>query len=101
VRRQRIVVRIKAGPAWTDGSPPEAQPGWDKHEIFVDALVDQGTIVMGGPLSDYSGSIVIFEGIARDAARALMDQDPFVRNGVFIVEEVLEWTVYVDSLTQP
>jgi uncharacterized protein YciI len=101
VRRHRIVVRIKAGPAWADGSPPEAQPGWDEHAMFVDALVEQGTFVMGGPLTNYSGSLVILEGVTGDAARALMDKDPFVRNGVFIVEDVLEWTVYVDSLTQP
>jgi uncharacterized protein YciI len=101
MRRQRIVVRVRAGPTWADGGPPEVQPGWDEHEAFVDALVDQGTIVMGGPLSDYSGSIVILEGITRDDARALMDKDPFVRNGVFMVEDIKEWTVYVDSLTKP
>lgn len=101
MRRQRVVVRVKAGPAWADGGPPEAQPGWDEHATFVDALVDEGTIVMGGPLSDYSGSIVILEGITREEGLALMNRDPFVQNGVFIVEDVADWTVYVDSLTEP
>jgi uncharacterized protein YciI len=101
MRKQRIIVRVKAGPKWADGGPPEAQPGWDEHATFVDALVDQGTFVMGGPLSDYSGSLVILEGITRDEARALMDEDPFVQNGVFVVEDVADWTVYVDSRTKP
>jgi uncharacterized protein YciI len=100
MRRQRVVVRIKAGPTWQSG-PPEDQPGWDEHAEFVDALVEAGTFVMGGPFSDNSGSMVLLEGLTRGEARSLMDNDPFVENGVFVVDDVRDWTVYVDQLTAP
>jgi uncharacterized protein YciI len=99
MRRQRVVARVKAGPTWKSG-PPEAQPGWDEHADFVDALVEVGIFVMGGPFSDYSGSLALLEGISADEARALLATDPFVKNGVFILVDVRDWTVYVDSLTQ-
>ncbi|MDQ3866601.1 MAG: YciI family protein [Actinomycetota bacterium] len=98
MRRERVIVRIRAGPAWKSG-PPEDQPGWPDHERFVDDLVDRGTIVMGGPFSDFSGSMVIVEGLAPEAVRRLLDDDPFVQNGVFEVDDVRAWTLYVDRLT--
>jgi uncharacterized protein YciI len=100
MRRQRVVVRIKAGPTWQSG-PPEDQPGWDAHAEFVDALVEAGTFVMGGPFSDNSGTMVLLEGLTRDEAQILMNTDPFVENGVFVVDDVRAWTVYVDQLTAP
>lgn len=99
MRRQRVVVRVKAGPTWQSG-PPDAQPGWDEHAVFIDALVEAGTMVMGGPFSDNTGSLMLFEGITADETRALMASDPFVENGVFVVEDVRDWTVFVDSLTK-
>ncbi|MDQ3821957.1 MAG: YciI family protein [Actinomycetota bacterium] len=98
MRKRRVVVRFRAGPAWTSG-PPEEQADWDAHAAFVDDLVDRGTFVMGGPFSDHSGSMVLLEGVTGDEARALLEADPFMRNGVFVLESVQGWTVYVDELS--
>jgi uncharacterized protein len=94
----RVVVRFRAGPTWGDG-PPDDQPGWDEHAAFVDELVARGTMVMGGPFADYSGSQIILENVGEDEARELVARDPFVANGVFVLEEVRAWNVYVDELT--
>jgi uncharacterized protein YciI len=94
----RVVVRFRAGPTWKSG-PPEEQPGWDEHAAFVDELVDRGTFVMGGPFADYSGSLTLLEGVDEAAARELIARDPFVENGVFVVDDVRPWNVYVDELT--
>jgi uncharacterized protein YciI len=98
MRRQRVIVRFRAGPAWGEG-PPEDQPDWDAHAEFVDDLTERGIFVMGGPFSDYSGSMTLLEGVDADEARRLLEPDPFVQNGVFLFEDVREWTVYVDELT--
>jgi len=94
----RVLVRFRAGPTWTSG-PPEEQPGWDEHGEFVDDLVTRRIFVMGGPLADYSGSINVLENVGEDEARALLAEDPFVLNGVFVLEDVRAWNVYVDELT--
>jgi uncharacterized protein YciI len=91
-------VRVEAGPTWRSGKP-EDQPAWDEHAEFVDRLVEAGTFVMGGPFSDNSGTLILLEGISSAEARTLMDSDPFVENGVFVVADVRDWTVYVDMLT--
>jgi uncharacterized protein len=94
----RVFVRFRAGPTWTSG-PPEEQPGWDEHADFVDELIENGTFVMGGPFADNSGSMSILENVGEDEARELVLRDPFVRNGVFVLDDVRAWNVYVDELT--
>jgi uncharacterized protein YciI len=94
----RVVVRFRAGPTWK-GGPPEDQPGWDEHAAFVDGLIERRTFVMGGPFADYSGSMSLLEGVSEAEARELVAGDPFVANGVFVVEDVQAWNVYVDELT--
>src|ERR687883_964103 len=94
----RVFVRWRAGPTWRTG-PPEDQPGWDEHGVFVDDLVERGIFVMGGPLADSSGSLSILENVTEAEARELVAADPFVLNGVFVLEDVRAWNVYVDELT--
>ena len=96
----RVVVRFRAGPSWTSG-PPEEQLGWDEHAAFVDELVERGTMVMGGPFADESGSLIVLENVGEDEARELVARDPFIANGVFVLEDVRAWNVYVDELTPP
>ena len=94
----RVLVRFRAGPTWTSG-PPEDQPAWDDHAAFVDEIVGRGTMVMGGPFADRSGSLIVLENVDEDEARELVAADPFVVNGVFVLEDVRTWNVYVDELT--
>ena len=94
LRIPRVVLRV-GGPTWTSGLP-EDQPGWDEHAAFINAQIDAGTSswVARGP----EGSARCRSGKANaDEVRKLMQQDPFVQNGVFVIEDVADWTVYVDT----
>jgi len=44
-------------------------------------------------------SFSILESVGEDEARELVGRDPFVANGVFVLEDVRAWNVYVDELT--
>ena len=96
--RQRLIVRVKAGPTWKSGGVRE-QPGWDEHAEFIDALIEKGTFVMGGPFADDSGSLSLLEGVSVDEAKRIIADDPFVENGVFVLDDVREWDVFVDELS--
>jgi uncharacterized protein YciI len=96
LRIPRVIVRVKAGPAWGEG-PPEDQPGWDEHAEFIDGFVERGAFVMGGPYAANRGSISFWEGMTADEVREAVARDPFVLNGVFELEEIRDWTVYVDT----
>ena len=94
----RVLVRWRAGPTWTSGAVDD-QPGWDEHAAFIDDLIERGLFVMGGPLADQRGSQSLLENVTEQQARDLVLQDPFVANGVFELQEVRAWNVFVDELT--
>jgi len=96
---RRVIVRFRAGPTWEAGGAVREQPGWDAHAAFVDGLVERGTLVMGGPYSDTSGTMMLLEGVDADQAARILADDPFIANGVFLLEEIREWTIFVDELT--
>jgi len=70
------------------------------HAAFIDDLVARGIMVMGGPFADHSGSLSVFENVDEDEARELVARDPFVASGVFVLDDVRAWNVYVDELTR-
>jgi hypothetical protein len=45
-----FAVRLKRGGPWDWSRDLREQDGWDEHARFMDALVDEGFIVLGGPL---------------------------------------------------
>jgi uncharacterized protein YciI len=96
LRIPRVVLRVGPGPTWTTGLP-EDQPGWDEHAAFIDDLIERGLFVMGGPWTNRLGSMSLWEGMDAQEVRDVMQRDPFVLNGVFEIEDVADWTVYVDT----
>jgi hypothetical protein len=47
-----LVVLRRSGPEWDPGRPLEEQSDWTAHAAFMDDLVADGFIVLGGPLAD-------------------------------------------------
>ncbi len=62
------------GPAYDDSRPRREQRGWDEHAAFMDGLVDEGLVVLGGPIGDGQQVLVIWEATdePRSAAAWLM-----------------------------
>jgi uncharacterized protein YciI len=96
LRIPRVVLRLAPGPTWKTGKPEE-QPGWDEHARFIDDLIDRGVFFMGGPWTNRLGSMSIWEGMNADEVLDVMKSDPFIQNGVFLIEDCADWTVYVDT----
>jgi uncharacterized protein len=51
-------------------------------------LVDAGKIVVAGPFTDGSGSLIVADFESEDAARAFAQNDPYTLEGVFERVEV-------------
>jgi uncharacterized protein YciI len=86
-----VVVR-RSGPQWQPGKPMEEQSGWDEHAAFMDMLVDDGFIVLGGPLADEQRVVHAIEAESEEAIRARLSRDPW--SGTHLVVETIEpWTI--------
>lgn len=60
----------------------------DEHLAALRDLLDAGKLVLAGPFTDKSGSLVIVEVGSEEEANAIAAADPYVRKGIFASWEV-------------
>jgi hypothetical protein len=66
----------------------------------MDALVDRGFVVLGGPLADEERVVLAVEAASEDAVRATLARDPWHETHL-VVESVDGWTIRLDSRQAP
>jgi uncharacterized protein YciI len=91
-----LVVLRRDGPEWDRSKPMEEQSGWDEHAAFMDKLVDDGFIVLGGPLADEVRVAHAIEAESEDAVRATWARDPWSETHL-VVDSVEPWTIRLDG----
>jgi len=90
------VVLLQAGPQWLPGRPLEEQTGWQEHAEYMDALVEEGFIVLGGPVSDDGRVVHAVEAESEDAVRATWARDPWSETHL-VVDSIEPWTIRLDA----
>lgn len=63
----------------------------------MDSLFEAGTILLGGPFADGTGSMVILAAESVEAARTTFQDDPWERQDVLVAGEIKEWTIFLDG----
>ncbi|MBM4124686.1 MAG: hypothetical protein FJ246_07010 [Nitrospira sp.] len=58
------------------------------HLARMEALDAQGGVVLAGPLTDKTGSLIVIEADSLEAAEAFANEDPYTLHGVFERVEV-------------
>jgi hypothetical protein len=56
-----FAVRLVHGPGWDSTRPIREQDGWDEHAAFMDGLVDDGFVIMGGPVGNGEQTLHVVE----------------------------------------
>ena len=95
--KKTIVVLLRRSSQWDHDKPVRQQACWDEHARFMDALFDDGTIIMAGPFEDGSGSMVILAAESVEGAREIFLQDPWTREDILVAADVREWTIFLDA----
>ncbi len=91
------VVRER-GANWDDALPMRQQAQWEAHAAFMDALTDEGFIVLGGPLGDGERTFLII--FAADSEQAIVDRladDPWTPPGLLRVASVQRWQILLEG----
>jgi uncharacterized protein YciI len=85
----------QAGPEFDRSKPLEEQTLWREHADFMNHLVADGYIVLGGPLPD--GRVAhAMEAESEDDLRELWTRDPWHRSHL-ILESVEPWDIRLDG----
>jgi hypothetical protein len=56
-----FLVTEECGPAWDASRPRREQDDWDAHAAFMDALVEDAFVVLGGPVGDGARVLLVIE----------------------------------------
>ena len=90
-----LVTLARSGPEWDPTAALEEQSGWAEHAAFMDGLVADGVIVLGGPLDELRVAHAI-EADSPEAVRAALARDPW--SGTHLVlERIDHWTIRLDG----
>ena len=73
------------------------QAGWDEHASFMDALVHEGFILLGGPLEGDREVLHIVEAESEDAINERLADDPWTPNGMLTTVRIERWTILLDG----
>ena len=92
-----VVIR-EAGPAWAPASATREQDQWTEHAAFMEALVDDGLVVLGGPLGDGRTTLLIVEAGTEDEIRARLADDPWTPLGLLQISRIEPWEVLLRSV---
>jgi uncharacterized protein YciI len=93
-----LVMVHRSGPDWDPARPVEEQSDWPAHASFMNGLVDDGFIVLGGPLSDEHRVAHVVEAESEDAIRATLARDPWSETHLRVAT-IDPWTLRLDIRT--
>jgi hypothetical protein len=89
------VILRQTGPEFDPTLPLEQQTGWGEHAAYMNSLVQDGHIVLGGPLPN--GRVAhAMEAGSEEELRAIWSRDPWHESHL-ILESAEPWEIRLDS----
>jgi hypothetical protein len=91
-----LVTTRNGGPAWQRARALSSQAGWCDHAAFMNGLVDDGFVVLGGTLDDGERTVLVVDSKSEQVVRRVLSQDPWSESHLRI-EAVEHWTIRLDG----
>jgi uncharacterized protein YciI len=95
--RTAFVVISTAGPNRDLSKGTREQPLWDEHAAFIDKLVDDGFIFLGGPFPDEGGAMIVVNAEDEAEIRKTLDDDIWYQQGILKLVSIKRWEVFIDK----
>ena len=96
-----FAVRLVHGPGWDPSRPIRDQDGWDEHAAFMDGLVDDGVVILGGPVGHGEQTLHVVEAADENDVRTHFARDPWASAELLRVGTIEPWALWLDSRPQP
>jgi uncharacterized protein len=92
-----FAVTLVHGPNWDASRPIREQQAWDQHAAFMDGLVADGTIILGGPLGDGEQTLHAVEAADEREIETRLGEDPWASMGLLQIGSVQPWALWLDG----
>ena len=90
------LVELAHGPGWDPARRLRDQEGWDEHAAFMDALTEEGIVILGGPVSNSHSKdvLLVVDADSEAAIRARLADDPWAGD-MLTIQSVEPWSVWL------
>jgi len=95
-----FAVTMEHGPQWDPSRGIRAQAGFPEHAAFMDALVEDGFVLLGGPLDGGRSALLAVNAASEQAIRDRMADDPWAPAQLLRVGAVQRWELWLGNLTR-
>jgi uncharacterized protein YciI len=85
------------GPNWNASRSRREQQNWDGHATFMDGLVDDGFVFLGGPIGDSDRNLLVVEATDEQEIETRMSEDPWASMGLLCIGSIEPWTIWLDG----
>ncbi|MGE5273039.1 MAG: hypothetical protein ACM3QU_04600 [Verrucomicrobiota bacterium] len=92
------VVRRRRGGPWDWSRDLREQEGWDEHATIMDGWVDDGFVLLGGPLEGEREVLHVVDAASPEAIHTRLAEDNWTQNGMLETVSVEHWTIFLDGL---
>lgn len=82
---------------WDTKRSIREQERWAEHAAFMDGLVGDGFIVVGGPLGSGERTLHLVDAPDEQAVRSRLHSDPWAQMGLLQVGSITEWALWLDG----
>jgi uncharacterized protein YciI len=91
-----FLVKRTHGPSWDPSRLRREQDDWDAHAAFMDRLVDEGFVVLGGPVGEGDGhyALQVVEAESEAEVRARLADDPWGED-MLVTQSIEPWAIWL------
>ncbi len=95
------LVELERGPAWDYSRLRREQAGWDEHAAFMEGLVEDSVVVLGGPIGEGDGdnALLVVDLDSEAKIRERLADDPWA-GSILTIASVRPWSVWLRALAR-
>jgi uncharacterized protein YciI len=85
------------GPNYDRTRHRREQAAWPEHASYMDKLLADGFVIMGGPLEDDEHVLLIMQAADEHEVTETLAGDPWRPMGILATKSLQRWDVWLDS----
>lgn len=94
--KANFAVTLVRGPAWDESREIREQRGWDAHAAFMDGLLEDGFVLLGGPVGDHRQTLHAIEASDEPEVRRRLAADPWAQAELLEIGSIEPWALWLD-----
>jgi hypothetical protein len=92
-----FAVTLVHGAGWDASRQIRDQDAWNEHAAFMDGLVEDGFVILGGPVGDGQRTLHVVEAADGPEVKARLGEDPWASMGLLRIGAIEPWALWLDG----